>query len=79
VIYIGPMAIRFLIFTAPTAAVVGLVLLLNGLGASAGIAAAALGVVAVAGGAVLGYFANRLPELPRPRRTHPLVPGHVDR
>jgi hypothetical protein len=73
------MAIRIGIFAIPTAAVVGLVLLLNGLNAGAGIAAAALGVVAVASGATLGYFADRLPELPRARRAHPLVPHHVDR
>jgi len=79
VIYTGPMAIRLAIFAVPTAAVVGLVLLLNGLDASAGIAVAALGVVAVVGGAVLGYFADHLPELQRTRRAHPLVPRHVDR
>ncbi len=73
------MAIRVAIFAIPTAAVVGLVLLLNGLDTSAGIAVAALGVVAVAGGAMLGYFADRLPELPGARRAHPLVPRHVDR
>lgn len=69
------MAIRLAVFAVPTAAVVGLVLLLNGLDASAGIATAALGVAAVAGGTALGYFADRLPELPRPRhRAHPLIP-----
>lgn len=73
------MAIRIAIFALPTAVVVGFVLLLNALDAGTGIAAAALGVVAVAGGAVLGYFADRLPELPRARRTRPLVPRHVDR
>ncbi|HET7177388.1 MAG TPA: hypothetical protein VFI63_01735 [Solirubrobacterales bacterium] len=79
-IYTGPMAIRLAIFAVPTVAVVGLVLLLNGLDASAGIATAALGVVAVASGATLGYFADRLPEPPRPRhRARPLIPHHVDR
>lgn len=73
------MAIRAAIFAIPAAAVTGLVLLLNGLDAGAGIAAAALGVVAVASGATLGYFADRLPELPRARRSHPLIPHHVDR
>jgi hypothetical protein len=63
------MAIRIGIFALPTAAVVGLVLLLNGLNAGAGIAAAALGVVAVVSGA----------ELPRARRAHQLVPHHIDR
>lgn len=37
------------------------ILLLNGLNTGAGVAAAALGLVAVAGGATLGYFADRLP------------------
>lgn len=78
-IYTGSMAIRVGLIAIPTAAVVGLVLLLNGLDAGAGIAAAALGVVAVVSGAVLGYFADRLPELPRARRSHPLIPRHVDR
>jgi hypothetical protein len=72
------MAIRIALVAVPTAAVVGLVLLLNGLDAGAGIAAAALGLVAVISGAALGYFADRLPELPRGRRARPLVPHHVD-
>jgi len=76
VIYTGAMAIRIAIFAIPTVAVVGLVLLLNGLDAGAGIAAAALGVVAVASGAALGYFADRLPELRRARRAHPLMSRH---
>jgi hypothetical protein len=41
------------------------VLLLNGLDASAGIAVAAFGLVAVATGTALGYFADRLPERPQ--------------
>lgn len=57
------MAIRIALFALPTALVVGVVLLLNDLDAGAGIAAATLGLVAVAGGATLGYFANRLPVL----------------
>lgn len=78
-IYAGPMAIRLAIFGMPTAVVVGMVLLLNGLDAKAGIAAAVLGAVAVASGAALGYFADRLPALPRARRAHPPIPRHVDR
>lgn len=73
------MAIRLGLFAIPIAAVMGLVLLLNGLDASAGIAAAALGVVAVASGAAFGYYADRLPELPSARRAHPLIPRQVDR
>jgi hypothetical protein len=72
------MAIRIALFALPTALVVGVVLLLNDLDAGAGIAAAALGLVAVAGGAALGYFANRLPVLPRARSARPLVPRRVD-
>jgi hypothetical protein len=78
VIYTLSMAIRIALFAVPTAAVAGLVLLLNGLDASAGIAVAAFGLVAVLSGAALGYFADRLPELPHARRSHPLVPHHVD-
>ena len=65
------MAIRIALFAIPTAAVAGLVLLLNGLDADAGIAVAALGVVAVLSGAALGYFADRLPDFPRARRRRP--------
>jgi len=43
------------------------VLLLNKLDASAGIAVAAFGLVAVMSGGTLGYFADRLPEIPRAR------------
>ena len=64
------MAIRVALFAMPTAAVIGLVLLLNGLDAGVGIAVAALGSVAVLSGAALGYFADRLPELPQARRRH---------
>ncbi len=62
------MAIRVALFAMPTAAVIGLVLLLNGLDAGVGISVAALGAVAVLSGAALGYFADRLPELPQARR-----------
>jgi hypothetical protein len=44
--------------------VAGLVLL----HASPGVAAVAFGVVAVISGAMLGYFADRLPEFRRARR-----------
>lgn len=77
-IYTGYMTVRIALFAIPVASVVGLVLLLNGVGAGAGVAAAALGLIAVSGGATLGYFADRLPEWPRERRTHPLVPHRVD-
>jgi hypothetical protein len=70
------MVIRIALLATPIAAIVGLVLLLNGLNAGAGISVAALGLVAVASGAALGYFAGRLPELPRGRRAHPLAGVH---
>jgi hypothetical protein len=70
------MAIRIALFTVPAVAVAGLVLLLNGLGASAGIAVAAFGLVAVATGVALGYFADRLPEIPQLRRPHRLASVH---
>jgi hypothetical protein len=64
------MAIRIALFAVPAVAVAGLVLFLNGVDASAGIAVAALGVLAVVTGAMLGYFADRLPEFPGARRPH---------
>ena len=64
------MVIRIALFAVPAVAVAGLVLFLNGVNAGAGIAVAALGVFAVATGATLGYFADRLPELPRTRRSY---------
>jgi len=78
VIYTLAMAKRIALLAVPIAAVAGMVLLLNGFGAGAGIAAVALGVVAVLFGAALGYFVDRLPELPRARRAHSLVPHHGD-
>ena len=52
------------------AAAAGLVLLLNAVDARTGIAVAAFGLVAVASGAALGFFADRLPEIPRARHGH---------
>lgn len=72
-IYTLAMAIRFALFAVPAIAVAGLVLLLNGVDASAGVAVAAFGLVAVATGTALGYFADRLPELPPARRPHRLA------
>lgn len=70
------MAIRIALFAVPAIVVTGLVLLLNGLDASAGVAVAAFGLVAVATGTALGYFADRLPELPQARRSHHLAGIH---
>jgi hypothetical protein len=64
------MAIRIALFAVPTAAVVGLVLLLNAVDASAGSAVVSLSVVMVISGAAFGYFADRLPEFPGARRRH---------
>lgn len=72
------MAIRIALFALPTAAVVALTLLLSYLDANTGIAVAALGLVAVVSGAALGYFADRLPGLPRARRRHPVAPHRID-
>ncbi|HVT00265.1 MAG TPA: hypothetical protein VHE08_07095 [Solirubrobacterales bacterium] len=71
------MVLRIALFAVPMAAVAGLVLLLNALEAQTGVAVAALGMVAVASGAALGYFADRLPELPgtRHRRHDIAAPG----
>jgi hypothetical protein len=62
------MALRLALLGFPFAAVTALVILLNSIDAGAGIAVAALGLVAVSGGAALGYFADRLPDFPRARR-----------
>ncbi|HEX6754153.1 MAG TPA: hypothetical protein VF093_11275 [Solirubrobacterales bacterium] len=67
---------RIALFAIPAAMVTGLVVLLNGLDASPGIAVVALGVVAVATGTALGYFADRLPELPGVHRHHRLAGIH---
>lgn len=72
------MAIRIALVATPIAAVIGFVLLLNGLDAGTGIAAASLGLVAVVSGTAIGYFADRLPELQRRRPAHPLTPHRVD-
>jgi hypothetical protein len=47
--------------------VIGLVELLNWFDAGPGIAAAAICLTAAVGGTVLGYFADRLPEISRKR------------
>lgn len=67
---------RFALFALSTAAVTGLVLLLNGLDVGAGIAVAVLGLVAVMSGAALGYLSDRLPELPQARPAHRTASAH---
>ena len=62
------MALRIALFAVPTAVSGGLVLLLNALDASAGVAALSICFVAILSGAALGVFADRLPELPQARR-----------
>jgi len=61
------MFLRIALFTVPTAAVGGAVLVLDAVHAAAGIAVAVLGVIAVFSGSAFGYFADRLPEVPRLR------------
>ena len=73
------MALRIALFAVPLAVAAGLVLLLNALDAQAGVAVASLGVVAVASGAALGYFADRLPELPWARHDHHGTAAHGER
>lgn len=75
-IYTLAMAIRIALFAIPAIAVAGLVFLLNGLDASAGISVAAFGLIAVATGTALGYFADRLPEFRQVRRPHRLAGVH---
>lgn len=61
--------VRFTTVVGVTAIVaVGLTLLLNAVHAGAGIAVASLGLLAVAGGAAIGYYVDSLPELPKARR-----------
>ena len=59
--YSRSMLIRVILLALPMAAVSGLVLLMNNLHASAGIAFAAYAVLAVATGAAIGCFLDRLP------------------
>jgi hypothetical protein len=73
-IYARNMIFRIALFTIPALAVVGLTLLLNGLGASPGLAVAVYAVIAVSTGATIGYFVDRLPELPFRRPGHPAPP-----
>jgi len=70
-IYARSMVLRIAVFGIPAIAVVGLVLLLNGIEASPGLALAAYALVAVSTGAALGCFADRLlgPKLPRNHRS----------
>jgi ABC-type proline/glycine betaine transport system permease subunit len=62
--YARNMVLRIAVFGIPALAVIGLVLLLNGLEASPGLAVAAYAVLAVCTGATIGYFADRLLEQP---------------
>jgi hypothetical protein len=66
------MAIRIALFGIPPVAVIGLVFLLNGLNASAGVAFTAFTVVAVAIGAAIGYFVDRMPGARTGRTPIPL-------
>lgn len=67
------MLLLFALFVAPITAVVGLARLLNALHANPGVAAVAMGLVAVTSGATFGYFADRLPEIRRPHRPRHLA------
>jgi hypothetical protein len=78
VIYTGDMAFRIALFVAPAVTMAIAVLLLNWLEAGPGTVVAVLGVVAVAGGASFGVFADRLPARPPRRRGTRLIPHHVD-
>lgn len=68
--YIRNMALLIALFAIPAVAVVGLVFLLSSTNASAGIAVAAYTLLAVATGASIGYFADRLPGGQRSRDAH---------
>ncbi len=70
---------RIALFAVPVAVVIGLVLFLNGINASAGIAMAAFGLVAVITGTALGFFADRLPDIRRARHVHRLAGIHHGR
>jgi hypothetical protein len=58
------MAHRLLLCAIPVALVIALVELVNWLEAGPGVAVAALGLLAVSIGTTIGFFADRLPELP---------------
>ena len=66
-----------MLVAVPLAAVAALVLLLNSLDAGAGVAVAALGLLALAGGAAVGYFADRLPEIRKTGSRHSDGAGHL--
>jgi len=68
-IYARNMALRIAAFGIPTLAIVGLVLLLNRLDASPGLAVAAYAAIAVSSGVTIGYFADRLLGQP-PQRSY---------
>ena len=76
VIYTQHMVIRIGLSATPFAVVAGLVVLLNGVHAGAGIAVASFGLVAVVTGATLGYFADRLDGSRRSRRPQRLAGIH---
>jgi hypothetical protein len=59
-IYARNMALRLAVFGIPALAVAALVLLLNRLEASPGVAVSAYAVIAVSSGLTIGYFADRL-------------------
>ena len=75
--YNSPVLLRLALFLLPATAAVGLVLLLNGLGAGPGVAVVALGLLAVLSGAALGYFADRLPEPSAARRRRAQSAGRL--
>ncbi|HEU5253409.1 MAG TPA: hypothetical protein VFU16_08825 [Solirubrobacterales bacterium] len=63
------MAIKAGILGAPVVAMTAIVVLLNRIDADSTLVVAGLTAVAVAGGSLFGFFADRLPGLPR------FVPG----
>lgn len=68
--YSRSMAIRVALFGVPAVVVVALVFLVNALSASAGIAFVAFTVLAVATGAAIGRFADRLPGAEPSHKAH---------
>jgi len=64
VTYTHTMTHRLLVCALPVTMVIALVEVVNWLEAGPGIAVAALGLIAVSVGTAIGFFADRLPELP---------------
>jgi hypothetical protein len=76
--YSRNMGIRIALFAIPALVAIGVVLLLNTLNASAGIAVAIYTVAAMAIGTAIGCNADRLPGTRPSEQTHPPSDTHCN-